>query len=121
MEAADVMGSPHDTARLDGLPHKMLAMRGEGFRKPLAEDLKRAIGQAIERAIVLASLTKQDVAHQMGYEDQSALSRWISGAETPQFAKLFVVVELRGPLVIALAELAHDVEISTTLTVRRRA
>ena len=109
----------HDTDQLDRVPRKTLAMTSEALRKPLAEDLKRTIGQAIEHAIVLAKLTKQDVAHRMGYEDQSALSRWISGAETPQFAKLFGVRELRAPLVIALAALAEDACVETSITIRR--
>lgn len=97
-------------------PRKMLAAQGESHRKPLADE----IGGAIERAIVLAKLTKQDVAYRMGYTDQSALSRWISGAETPQFAKLWAITELQEPLVIALAELAAMV-IETTVRTRRRA
>jgi len=97
-------------------PRKMLAANSETLRKPLAE----AIGSAIERAIVLARMTKQDVAFQMGYRDQSALARWISGVETPQFAKLWQIEELRGPLVIALAELAECV-IETVVKVKRSA
>lgn len=112
------------TAQLDGLKRKSLAIRelpSETDRKPLADDLKRAIGQAIERAILIAGLTKQDVAFRMGYQDQSALARWISGTETPQFAKLFIIVELRGPMVIALAELSQTVEVETTIRIRRSA
>lgn len=108
--------STNATDRLAARHHKMLAMRGETLRKPLAE----AIGQAVERGIVLAKLTKQDVAFRMGYEDQSALSRWISGAETPQFARLWAIEELRGPLVIALAELAECV-VETIVKVKRSA
>jgi len=108
----------HDTSRLDAVPRKTLAMRGEGLRKPLADGV---MGRAIDRAIVLSGLTKQDAAYRMGYQDQSALARWISGVETPQFARLFAVQELRAPLVQALAELASDVEVTTTITVRRRA
>lgn len=119
----------HLTAQLDAIKRKPLAMRGEGLarrgegdRKPLADpDLPRLIGRAIERALKLANLEKKDAAWRMGYEDQSALSRWIAGVETPQFAKLFGILELRGPLVVALAELAEDVDVTTTISVRRRA
>jgi hypothetical protein len=109
----------HDTARLDGIKRKAVAMTGEGLRKPLAEDLRQPMGAAIERAIDLARLTKQDVAFQMGYADASALARWIAGVETPQFAKLFSVPGLRGPLVVALAELSGCVEIETTIRIRK--
>jgi hypothetical protein len=116
-----------DTARLDAIKRKPAAMRidyldleGEGHRKRLAdEDLRRLIGRAIERAIDLAKLEKKAVAHAMGYADGSALARWISGVETPQFAKLFGVVALRRALVIALAEIADGVDVQTTITIRR--
>ncbi len=99
----------------------MLAASGEGVRKAVAEaDLKRLIGGAIERAIVLARLSKQDVAYQMGYADQSALARWISGAETAQLPKLFKIVALQQTLVVALAEIA-DCDVQTVITVRKRA
>ena len=88
--------------RLPDPPRKMLAMGSESVRKPLAKD----IGTAIERAIVLAKLTKQDVAYRMGYEDQSALSRWISGVETAQLPRLWEIEELRWPLLRALAEIS---------------
>jgi hypothetical protein len=104
-------------------PRKKSAVVGEGDRKRLAEvDFRRAVGGAIERAILLSGLTKQEVAGRMGYEDQSALSRWISGVENPHFAKLFSIPELRAPLVLTLAGLATpDIEIETTLRLRRTA
>lgn len=115
------MSAKHDMAQLDSMPRKMVAMTSEALRKPLAEDLRRAIGQAIEHAILLSQLTKQDIAYRMGYEDQSALSRWISGAENAQFAKLWIVRELRAPLVVALAAMAEDACVTTTVTIKRTA
>lgn len=98
-------------------PRKMLAAKPRADRKPLAVE----IGQAVERAITLARMTKQDVAFRMGYRDQSALARWISGVETPQFARLWMIEELRGPLAIALAELAECCEVETVVRVKRTA
>ncbi len=118
------MTHEHLAAQLDRVQRKSLTMdlrAGEAGRKPLAEDLKLAIGRAIEDAIKAAHLEKKDVADRMGYSDQSALGRWIAGVETAQFAKLFLVVELRAPLVIALARLAEDAEIVTTISIRRSA
>lgn len=110
----------HDTAQLDGIPRKTLAMRGEALRKKIAEPTI-ALGPAIERALELAHLTRQEASHAMGYRDPSALSRWISGAERPQFERLFAVPRLKCALVIALAELAEGIEITTQITIRRRA
>lgn len=102
--------------RLD-VPRKMLAARGEAVRKPLAEE----IGGAIERALTLARITKQDACYRMGYgANQAPLSRWISGAERPQFEKLWGIDELRGPLVTALAELA-GYDVVTEIRIRRPA
>lgn len=112
-----------NTAVLDTLQRKALTMRGESLRKPLAEDgMRRVIGGAIERALHLAGLTKQEVSYAMGYgENQSPISRWIAGTETPQFAKLFAVARLKPALLVALAELDQDnVEIRTQIIVRRR-
>ena len=98
--------------KLESVHPKVLAAQIEADRKPLAEDWKRLMGQSLERALMLARLTKQDVSYRMGYEDQSALSRWISGVERPQFDKLWAVEELRQPLVQCLAELAGaDVQV----------
>jgi vacuolar-type H+-ATPase subunit D/Vma8 len=112
------------TAQLDGVKRQSLTMKlrtGESDPQRLVEDLKRAIGRAIEDAIKAAKLEKKDVAARMGYTDQSVVGRWIAGVETPQFAKLFLIVELRTPLLIALFALAEDAEIVTTITVRRTA
>ena len=111
----------NDIAVLESVQRKQIAMNGDALRKLLADDLKRAIGKAIERGIVLAQMTRQEVAFEMGYEDASALSRWIAGAETPQFARLFMVMKLRAPLVVALAELSEDAVVTTSISIRRSA
>jgi hypothetical protein len=118
------------TAQLADLQRKPLAATlrtGEGPRKKFAdEDVCRAIGRAIERALNLAGMQKGEAAFEMGYgQNQAPLSRWIAGEDTPQLARLFAVARLRGPLVIALAEycgskIAEDVEVITEIRVRRR-
>lgn len=105
-------------------PRKMLTMRGESLRKPLAEDhFKAAIGRAIERALSAADITKQQAAAGMGYGDnQAPVSRWISGSETPQFAKLWTLGDrFRQELVIAMAaECSVGVEVRTVITLERK-
>jgi hypothetical protein len=94
--------------------------RGESLRKPLADDvMKRLIGRALERAIALANTTKQQLSNEMGYPDQSALSRWISGVEPVQFARLWSVESFRPAWVLALAEQTSAVEVVTEIRVRR--
>jgi hypothetical protein len=107
--------------RSTDVPRKSVAADDALDRKSFAADVDGpSIGRVIERAIVLAGLTKQELAHAMGYADQSALSRWISGAEAAQIAKLWAVRALRGALVIAMAEASRaDVEVQTVVTLRR--
>lgn len=112
----------HPLPLLGATPRKSSAVpspAAEHERKALAE----RIGKAIERAILLSNLTKQGVAFDMGYPDASALSRWIAGTETAQFARLWMVASLRASLVVALAELAQPdgATVETTVTIRRTA
>lgn len=103
----------------EGNPQR-LGTRGETDPQELG---KRAIGRAIETALARANVTKQEAAYAMHYRDAGVIGRWLQGTETPQFAKLWMLGDgFRRELVIALAELAGDaVEISTQITVRRRA
>lgn len=107
--------------RLDDVHPKMLAVRatdGDSDRKRLAEQAWRArIGRTIERAIVLATLTKQELSFEMGYPDQSAVSRWISGVERPQFDKLFAVDRFYDAWVVACAQENPRVEVKHVITV----
>lgn len=100
--------------RVPALHPKMLAatLRDQAKADP------KPLGIAIERALVLANITKQDVSHRMGYTDQSSISKWISGKEPPRFDKLWAIRELRPHLVIALAESEDRCEVNTTVRVR---
>lgn len=115
------MSANHPLPLLGATPRTVVAKQGETKCTSGAEDCKRLIGRAIGRALLLAGMEVKAAAFAMGYSDHSALSRWISGVETPQFARLWTVEGLRGPLVIALAELAKDLDVQTVITLRRRA
>ena len=110
------------TAALDQIKRKpaVAGLRDEANadRKALAEQCRTLLGRAIERALVLANLTKQDASFRMGYPDQSAISRWIGGVENPQLHKLLAIDELRPWLAVALAEVSGS-EVETTVRVRR--
>lgn len=106
-------------SRLD-IPRKAVAAGLRHDCKPLAVEWKRRMGIAIERALVLANLTKQEASFQMGYPDQSALSRWIAGTEPTQWHKLMAIDALRPWIAVAIAE-QSGVEVQTTVIVRRLA
>jgi transcriptional regulator with XRE-family HTH domain len=90
------------------------------LRKAENDGWKERVGKAIERTRTLATLTLKEFAAQVG-RDERQVARWIDGTERPQIDAIFAVDHLRGPLVIALAELAHDIEVITEIRIRRKA
>lgn len=95
---------------LDDLP-----MRQAKVHVKKLDNWDQRVGQAIENAISMAFATQTDVWKAMGHNDGSELSRWISGARTADFAKLFSIGWLRKPLVICLAGLVEGIQVETTL------
>jgi hypothetical protein len=80
---------------------------------------RESVGRAVQRCFSLAGLSNKEAAAALG-RDPSQVGKWISGQERPQFDAIFAVEELRGPLVVALSELCSDIDVTTTITLRRR-
>lgn len=99
-------------------PEMRPRMAKADLRKTEMPDWREQIGRAIERTRTLAQLSLKQFADLIG-RDERQIARWIAGTERPQMDALFAVESLRGPLVIALAELADEVEVRTTIVVRR--
>jgi hypothetical protein len=76
------------------------------------------VGRAIARTFALAGVSQKEGAALLD-RDPGQVARWISGVERPSFDVIFGVARLRGPLVIALAELSSDIDIVTQLSIRR--
>lgn len=95
-----------------------LRMAKADLRK--AEMWRERIGQAVERARLLRGWSLKELADHVG-RDERQIARWIAGTERPQWDALFAVESLRGPFVIALAEVAGDIEVTTHITLRRTA
>jgi hypothetical protein len=115
----------HDTAQLADR-HRLLADIGHP-RMAKAElvdvrkadvDWKLQMGKVIER--VQGPLLLKEFADAID-RDERQVKRWIDGKERPHFDAIFAVDRFRTRLVVALAELSHDVDITTTLTIRRTA
>ena len=110
--------------RVPDVPRKMLraGLRSEANadRKPLA-DLRPVIGLLVDRALVLAGISKQDAAYRMNYADQGTVSRWCSGLERPAFDKLFTMDGFDVAWVLAMAERNARIETTTVITIRRSA
>lgn len=113
--------APRKPLRMRG---ESLSARGETHPKPLRTDeFKRLIGRAIESALRNADIQKKAAAETMGYgENMASLSNWISGNETPQFAKLWELgPRFQQQLVIALArEIGMGVTVKETVEIERR-
>lgn len=90
-------------------------------RKPEADTWRADIGRTVQRAISLLGWSLKEFAGAVG-RDERQCARWIAGIERPQLDVIFAVPPLRRVWVIAIAEIVgEDVEIETTIRVRRRA
>ena len=106
--------SQKPTSALDQVHHKMLRVEGEADRKRLG------IGRSVERALVIAGLTKQEAAYQLGYSDQGVISRWCSGIERPQFDKLFELPGFEAAWIEARAETHPAMTCRTVIEIRKK-
>jgi transcriptional regulator with XRE-family HTH domain len=81
---------------------------------------KTEIGHAFQRCLALAGLSEKEAAALLD-RDTGQIARWASGEDRPLFDVIFAVDQLRGPMVIALAELDRQrVEVETTIHIMRR-
>jgi DNA-binding transcriptional regulator YiaG len=92
------------------------AMAKADLRKP--EPWREHVGQAIDRCRLMCGLSLKEFADAVG-RDERQVARWMTGTERPQFDALFTVEALRAPLIIALAALAEDAQIVTTISIKR--
>lgn len=99
--------------RLSSVHPKMLGIHSESDRKKVAA--------IVARAFALLGITQQEAAFAMGYRDQGTVSRWVSAVERPQFDKLLAIDGFEDAWLLALAERNTRVDVSTQITVRRRA
>jgi hypothetical protein len=87
-------------------------------------DWNARVGAAVTAAIKACGWSSKEAAAKVSQAcgsnvDDAEFGKWLSGARRPQFDKLFAVEALRQPLVIAMASLAHDVEIVTEIRIRK--
>jgi transcriptional regulator with XRE-family HTH domain len=95
-------------------------MATASLRKAESIDYREQIGAAVQRAASLVGWSLKELAAEVN-RDPRQVARWITGQERPQLDALWEVEALRGPLVIALAELSAQVEVVTEIRVRRTA
>jgi len=81
-------------------------------------DWMTRVGAAIAASIRTVGWSSKEAAANVGVDD-AEFGKWLSGTRRPQMDRLFAVEALRQPLVIALAGLAHDVEIVTEIRIKK--
>ena len=90
------------------------------IRKSDTEMYYAALGGCIEEVRRVSGLTLKEFSAVVG-KDERQVKRQIDGADRPQLEAVFAIERFRGPLVIALAKLAADVDVVTEIRVRRSA
>lgn len=123
---AERMASVHP--KMLAVSDERLQSRSETHPKRLGEqEWRERIGRTIDRALRLAEVTKQEMSHAMGYgNDQSSISKWITGKERPQFDKLFgadgdIGDRFYVAWVIACAEKHPSLDVTTEIRAKRTA
>lgn len=95
--------------------------------EPADTDLAEEIGLCLDYARRFVGWNLDELANRLppppGSEkrDPRQVQRWIEGKERTQLDVVFAVDELRAPFVVALAKLAPECEIETTVRIRRGA
>lgn len=90
------------------------------IRKAEMDALYGSLGRAMAEVMGTFGLSLKEFASEVG-KDERQLQRQMDGRERPQLEAIFAVERFRGPLVIALARLAADVDVVTEIRVRRSA
>lgn len=92
----------------------------KGVRKTETEAYYASLGACMREVQHAFGLTLKEFAAALG-KDERQVERQMEGKERPQIEAVFAVEKFRGPLVIALARLAADVDVVTEIRVRRSA
>ena len=88
-------------------------------RKAENERLWVRWGSCIDEVRGAFRLTLKEFAVELGDRDERQVQRWVEGKERPQIETVLAVERFQGPMLIALARLAHGVEVDTVVHIRR--
>lgn len=85
-----------------------------------ADEYRQRIGRGIVRMRQIAGLSQKETAALIG-RDVAQLARWEAGTERPQFDRFIAVPQLQRALLLAFAEKAPGVAITTHIDIPRSA
>ena len=101
-------------SRLENLPVVMAKADLNKGETPWREQ----VGHAIARTFALAGVSQKEAAALLE-RDPAQIARWIASSERPAIDLIFSVRLFRGPLVIALSEMAGEcAEVVTEIRVK---
>jgi len=100
------------------LPEKSGKPLRASLRKAESDDAMAEIGGCLDDARRAVGWSLKELAAALN-RDERQVQRWIDGKENANIAAIFLVVELRQPIVIALARLSKCFDEEITLKVRR--
>lgn len=108
------------------LPEKADQMAEAVLRKAEKADSMKEIGTALDEARhtlrwSLKELTREIERATGRKRDERQVARWIEGTERQQFDALLAVEPLKPLLLIALARTSEQIEVETTIRIRRSA
>lgn len=95
--------------------------------EPVSVDLSAEIGLCLDYARRFVGWTLDQLAGALpppagsDKRDPRQVQRWIEGKERTQLDVVFAVEPLRAPFVVALAKLAPECDVETTVRIRRGA
>ena len=102
------------------LTEKSARMAKADLRKSEIDPYYAQLGGCVRDVQHAFGLTLQEFAAELG-KNESQVRRQMEGKERPQIEAVFAVPRFQGPLVIALARLASDVDVVTEIRVKRTA
>lgn len=120
MSSTVQLNMPPMAVRSSDKPHRPAKVAAAGIRKADTERYYASLGACMEEVRCVFGLSLKEFADAL-QKDERQLKRQIDGGDRPQLEAVFAVERFRAPLVIALAKLAADVDVVTTITVRRSA
>ena len=112
--------SESSSERQRELPETASQMARARLRKAEKADFQAQIGACVRSARQSLGWSLKEFAGELN-RDERQVARWEDGKERPQFDQLWAVEDLRGPLVIALASLSEQIDVTTTIQIRRSA
>jgi hypothetical protein len=102
------------------LPDKTAGTAKAGIRSADTNAYYAELGACMKAVMRACDLSLEEFAYALK-KDERYIARQLTGEDKPQIDAVFAVERFRAPLVIALAALSNEIEVTTQLTYRKSA